>query len=162
MRARGRFVIVMGATCVAAGAMTAGLLTAGLGAGAAAPAPSPATTTRSATGISPQAAGVNEGTKRQGAAVVMRPARTDSAGDDRLAGVAGATGGCTPGYGRGRACLPLTPLSVVRTGGLIAEARWTCAELRSLIPAGIRLDARGQDPLLLDRNGDGTACGAGD
>jgi hypothetical protein len=36
----------------------------------------------------------------------------------------------------------------------------TCAYLRKLFPSGIKVT--GKDPLHLDTNGDGVACGRGD
>jgi hypothetical protein len=100
------------------------------------------------------AAGVNEGTKDQAAGVQMRPIKP---GDSAIVGKSGQYGGCTPGYGRGRECLP--PASA---DGRPAGAPWTCAEVASLLPKGIRLNVRGVDPLGLDTNGDGIACGTGD
>jgi hypothetical protein len=144
-----------GMTKIKAAAMTAAaaglLLAAGVGAlsanGAAKP-PKPVAAVRA------DAAGVNEGTKDQAAGVQMRPIKP---GDSAIVGKSGQYGGCTPGYGRGRECLP--PASA---DGRPAGAPWTCVEVAALLPKGIRLNVKGVDPLGLDSNGDGIACGTGD
>ena len=111
-------------------------------------------------GVRPQAAGVNEGTKRQASGVRMRPIE---AGDpQRVLGTGGQYGGCTPGYGRGRACLPPTSRAAVAMGMTADAHPWTCRDVRELLPRGIGLDRQGADPLRLDTDGNGTACSAGD
>ena len=39
---------------------------------------------------------------------------------------------------------------------------WRCAELRVFFPDGIAVRIPGDDPLLLDTDGDGVACGIDD
>lgn len=121
---------------------------------------------------------VNNGTVRQAAGVVMTtPAPVDP---EQVVDELSMLGGCVPGYGRGTACLPAMPprLAAEHAGhqGMraIEMARyWTCPEVRDLIPDGIAVNdtppptsfpgaAPGRDPLRLDSNGDGVACGRGD
>ena len=60
--------------------------------------------------------------------------------------------GCVLGYGApGAQCVPAQA-----PGG----KPMTCAYLQKLFPGGIRVT--GRDPLRLDTNGDGSACGRGD
>ena len=143
---------------VLAGVATAGLLLVGdaslLSANGAALEPPPGR------GVRADAAGVNEGTKRQAPGIVLRP--VDPAGTGSVLGQYGADGGCTPGYGKGRACLPPTSPAAAQMGMTSDEHAWTCADVRMLLPQGIRLDQRGTDPLRLDADGDGVACSAGD
>lgn len=96
-----------------------------------------------------EAAGVNEGTKKQATAVRMRPA---DAAPDAVAGDFGKFGGCVPGYGKGKACLPPAAQT----------SAWTCAEVRAVLPKGIAVNKKDDDALKLDKNSDGTACGVGD
>ena len=111
------------------------------------------------TGVRAQAAGVNEGTKKQATGIVMRPITPV---DPSVVGKYGKAGGCTPGYGRGKACLPPIAPSAVAMGMTADPHPWSCAEVRTLLPKGIRLNSPGTDPLALDRNKDGVACGTGD
>lgn len=107
------------------------------------------------------AAGVNEGTKQQAAEVALQAAPKVDPTD--LLPAHGLTNGCVAGYGRGTVCLPQTPPSHAGHGGTQdMSGYWTCAESRTLLPDGIVVDRPGTDPLGLDSNGDGTACGAGD
>ena len=64
-----------------------------------------------------------------------------------------ARGGCTPGYGNGGQCLPTRPPSA---DGAAPSNTWTCAAVRDIFPTGI---ATTDDPLGLDTDGDGMACG---
>ena len=107
------------------------------------------------------AAGVNEGTKQQAADVILAPApRVDPT---EVLPAHGLTNGCVAGYGRGTACLPQTPPSHAGHGGNEdLSVYWTCAEARTLLPDGIVVDNPAADPLGLDSNNDGTACGPGD
>lgn len=107
------------------------------------------------------AAGVNEGTKEQAAQITLQPApRVDPT---EVLPAHGLTNGCVAGYGGGTACLPQTPPSHAGHGsGADMSIYWTCAEARTLLPAGIAVDATGGDRLGLDSNGDGIACGPGD
>jgi hypothetical protein len=72
--------------------------------------------------------------------------------DDVLSPTA-ARGGCNPGYGQDGQCLPTRPPSA---NGATASKTWTCAALRDIFPTGI---ATTDDPLDLDTDGDGMACG---
>jgi hypothetical protein len=142
-------------TKVKAGAIAAGaaglLVVAGIGALSATGAPKPP---KPISTVRADAAGVNEGTKDQASGVKMRPVKP---ADSAVVGEFGEFGGCTPGYGQGKQCLP--PASA---DGRPAGQPWTCVEVVRLLPRGIRLDVRGVDPIGLDRNGDGIACGKGD
>lgn len=111
------------------------------------------------TGVRAQAAGVNQGTKSQASGVRMRPIAPV---DPAVVGKYGKAGGCTPGYGKGKACLPPIAPSAVAMGMTAEEHPWSCAEVRTILPQGIRLNIVGTDPLGLDRNHDGIACGTGD
>ena len=128
-------------------------------------------------GVNKDAAGVNDGDKEQAAGVPMRVVAPPD--PDLVAGDLAASGGCVPGYGGDdRSCLPGVPPRLASTynagmSGLELAVQWTCADVRALLPKGIKVDkvapvadfpgARdGKDPLRLDTNGDGTACGAGD
>jgi hypothetical protein len=73
--------------------------------------------------------------------------------------------GCIPQYGTPGQCLPLVPPSLEEHVGH-ADPRqlsllWTCAEVRTLFPDGVAL-AKKADPLKLDGDKDGIACGQGD
>ena len=115
------------------------------------------------TGVQTEAAGVNAGTKAQAPGIAMRPIKPV---DPSVAGDYGRYGGCTPGYGRatgaGKGCLPPISPSAVAMGMTEQEHPWTCAEVRVLLPLGISVSNKGVDPIGLDRNKDGIACGAGD
>lgn len=72
-------------------------------------------------------------------------------------------GGCVPAYGKPGQCLPEIPPSQaehVAMGDM--QAHWTCTEVRTVFRKGLLVRVRGTDPLGLDANHDGTACGAGD
>jgi hypothetical protein len=74
-----------------------------------------------------------------------------------------ARGGCMISYGKGGQCLPLVPPSQaehVAAGHM--KPLWTCAELRLTFKDGIAVRTPKVDPLLLDENRDGIACGKGD
>jgi hypothetical protein len=68
--------------------------------------------------------------------------------------------GCLLDYGRGDACLPAVPPSAADMGMDEVSMPWNCAEVRKLIPRGIRVT--GKDVLGLDTNHDKVACGHGD
>jgi hypothetical protein len=79
----------------------------------------------------------------------------------RDAGV--ARGGCDTNYGNGGQCLPLVPPSQadhVAAGHM--KPLWTCREVRLTFKSGLAVRKAKVDPLRLDKNGDGTACGKGD
>ncbi len=86
-----------------------------------------------------------------------RPAPRPAPGNEpaRVLGDPGRTGvlsnGCAAGYGRVDQCLPARA-----PGG----ARTTCAYVVTVVPKGVAV--RGDDPLRLDTDGDGTACEQGD
>jgi hypothetical protein len=72
-------------------------------------------------------------------------------------------GGCETAYGKPGQCLPEVPPSQaehVAMGHM--QPHWECGEVRTMFAKGLKLRAKGVDPLGLDRNGDGTACGKGD
>ena len=115
------------------------------------------------TGVQSAAAGVNEGTKAQAPGIAMRPITPV---DPSVVGEYGKYGGCTPGYGRAKGgakgCLPPISPSAVAMGMTEQEHPWTCVEVRKLLPKGISVSVKGVDPIGLDRNDDGLACGVGD
>jgi hypothetical protein len=110
--------------------------------------------------VDADAAGVNEGVKQQAAGVTLRPAPVVD--PTQVLPANGLTNGCVAGYGRGAQCLPQTPPSHAGHVGGDMSIYWTCTEARLLLPDGIVLDTPGSDPLGLDSNADGTACGPGD
>lgn len=110
--------------------------------------------------VGPSAKGVDSGAKDQ--AVDVRPGPARAVTPQQLLSPGDRSGACTIGYGRGSVCLPTTPPSAGDHGMTVEQMPWTCAEVRTLLPGGVVLNARGQDPARLDSDGDGTACGAGD
>ncbi|MBD1537741.1 hypothetical protein HC749_06090 [Arthrobacter sp. S13_S34] len=107
-------------------------------------------------GVTPEGRGVNDGTTKQATGLKMR----SLARGEQDAGVndAARTGGCAPGYGDGRSCLPVAPPSAAQHAGHGVKVAWTCTELLTLFPKGIPLQVRGTDPLGLDEDGNGIAC----
>lgn len=76
-----------------------------------------------------------------------------------------AGGGCRSEYGAPGQCLPRVPPSqaVHAAHGMPVSEVWSCAEVRTLFATGLPMrTAGGADPLRLDTNKDGTACGTGD
>lgn len=115
-------------------------------------------------GVDPGAADTNRAGHTQATGVIMHritPAEAAAATQPKDVTLLGA-GGCTPGYGKGAVCLPITPPSAGAMGMTVTQMPWTCAEVRTLIPAGIVLNNPVKDPAHLDVNKDGIACGAGD
>ena len=108
-----------------------------------------------AAGISPAGQGVDKNTTKQAPGLlgrVLKRGEQDAGVND-----AARTGGCAPGYGDGRSCLPVAPPSSAQaTNG--KKVAWTCQELLTLFPQGIPLQIRGTDPLRLDEDGNGIAC----
>lgn len=109
-----------------------------------------------AAGVTPEGAGVNDGTTKQATGLRMRSLERG----EQDAGVndAARTGGCAPGYGDGRSCLPVAPPSAAEHAGHNVKVAWTCKELLTLFPQGIPLQVPGTDPLGLDEDGNGIAC----
>ena len=107
-------------------------------------------------GVGPVGDGVNKGTTKQAPGLlgrVLKRGEQDAGVND-----AARTGGCAPGYGDGRSCLPVAPPSAAQQPGNGPKVRWTCEELLTLFPQGIPLQVRGTDPLRLDEDGNGIAC----
>lgn len=76
---------------------------------------------------------------------------------------AAGNGGCERAYGDGGQCLPVVPPSQAEhVAAGHAQPLWTCRELRRYFPSGLLVARAGVDPLHLDHDGDGTACGNGD
>jgi hypothetical protein len=110
-----------------------------------------------------QAASKPVGIGDPGVAEGVRGSRTDIAPAQVLRSLSAARGGCHVSYGKAGQCLPMVPPSQaehVAAGHM--KPRWECTELRSMFKAGISVRVAGADPLLLDKNRDGTACGKGD
>lgn len=77
--------------------------------------------------------------------------------------VGAASGGCVVAYGKPGQCLPEVPPSQaehVAMGHM--QPQWECSEVRTMFPGGLKLRVKGVDPLKLDANRDGKACGRGD
>ena len=89
---------------------------------------------------------------------LARPHGVAAAGVTPEVNDAARTGGCAPGYGDGRSCLPVAPPSAAQQAGHNVEVKWTCKELLTLLPKGIPLQIPGVDPLGLDEDGNGIAC----
>lgn len=70
----------------------------------------------------------------------------------------GQGNGCMKGYGKPGQCLPLQSPAQLAMPEM--DHPWTCPEVRELFEGGIEVWDR--DPLGLDTNGDGVACGPGD
>jgi hypothetical protein len=107
-------------------------------------------------GVSPAGSGVDKSITQQAPGLPMRVL----ARGEQDAGVndAARTGGCAPGYGDGRSCLPVSPPSAAEHAEHGMKVNWTCEELLTLFPEGIPLQVRGTDPLRLDEDGNGIAC----
>lgn len=63
--------------------------------------------------------------------------------------------GCERAYGTAGQCLPVNPPADVSMPGM-----WHCVDVLRLFPAGLRVN--GSDPLMLDADSDGLACGPND
>jgi hypothetical protein len=115
-------------------------------------------------GVNADAAGVNEGTKKPASDVEMANARQVK--PEHVLSETSKNGGCTPGYGIDGQCLPAVPPSHAAHADHVMAMAWTCAEARTLLPGGIAVIKDKQDtkvdPLNLDTNEDGIACGTGD
>lgn len=100
------------------------------------------------------------GIKRPAAGITGGQRRAPVDPDDVLSRT-GARGGCIPEYGEGGQCLPARHPSANASAKATANfARtWTCADVREVFPEGISTT---DDPLDLDTDGDGTACGPTD
>lgn len=68
--------------------------------------------------------------------------------------------GCLLDYGAGDMCLPAVPPSAAAMGMNELTMPWTCAEVRTLLPEGIKVS--GTDVLRLDTNQNEVACDAKD
>jgi hypothetical protein len=109
-------------------------------------------------GLNRDAAGVNNGSKRQ----VEGGTRAPVAKPEDVLTEFSITGGCRIEYGLGGECLPYVPPSHVHHPDHDMDAAWECAEVRQIHPRGIGLKETGVDPLGLDANEDDVACGPGD
>lgn len=115
--------------------------------------------------VAPEAADVNEPGPEQAEGITMTSDTVKGleAGDVSDTALAG---GCVPGYGTDGGCLPPVPprLAAEHAGhagmdGPEMAMFYTCEDVRALIPDGLATE---EDPLGLDSNGDGIACGVGD
>ncbi len=68
--------------------------------------------------------------------------------------------GCLIDYGGGQGCLPAVPPAAADMGMDEVSMPWTCAQVRAVLPRGIKVT--GRDVLRLDANKDKVACGKGD
>lgn len=115
--------------------------------------------------VAPEAQAVNEPEPEQAGGITMTSDRGKGLGPDDVSDTAMA-GGCVPGYGAGGVCLPPVPPRLAKEhaghagmSGMEMAAFYNCNDVRDLIPRGIETVG---DPLGLDSNGDGIACGKGD
>lgn len=115
--------------------------------------------------VAPEAKGVNEPAPQQAADIKMTPDEDRGLNAADVSDTAMA-GGCVPGYGKEGQCLPPVPprLAAEHAGhagmdGPKMAMFYTCEDVRALIPGGL---ATAEDPLGLDSNKDGIACGKGD
>jgi hypothetical protein len=115
--------------------------------------------------VAPEAAGVNEPGHVQAAGIKMTPDKGRGLGAGDVSDTALA-GGCVPGYGKEGECLPPVPPRLAAEhaghrgmGGPKMAIFYTCEDVRALIPDGL---VTAEDPLGLDSNKDGIACGKGD
>lgn len=122
------------------------------------PAPGREALTDGSVGLNPDAAGVNDGSKK--VSRTGKPAKAAKP-EDVLAPLSNR-GGCLPDYGRPGQCLPVVPPSHAAHADHDMSKAWTCAEVRLGFKDGIVLVKKGRDPLGLDRDGNGVACSARD
>ncbi|MEV4900700.1 hypothetical protein AB0K08_05085 [Citricoccus sp. NPDC055426] len=115
--------------------------------------------------VAPEAEDVNDPEPEQAEGIKMTSDKGKGLDPDDVSDTAMA-GGCVPGYGSGGVCLPPVPprLAEEHAGhagmsGMEMAAFYNCNDVRDLIPRGIETVG---DPLGLDSNGDGIACGKGD
>lgn len=115
--------------------------------------------------VAPEAEAVNEPAPEQAGAIKMTSDKGKGLDADDVSDTAMA-GGCVPGYGTDGECLPPVPprLAAEHAGhvGMDGHAMamfYTCEDVRALIPDGLTTE---EDPLGLDSNDDGIACGKGD
>lgn len=115
--------------------------------------------------VAPEAEGVNESAPEQAGGIEMLPDESRGLDAHDVSDTALA-GGCLPGYGTDGECLPPVPprLAAEHAGhagmdGPEMAMFYNCRDVRALIPEGL---ATTEDPLNLDSNGDGVACGRGD
>lgn len=115
--------------------------------------------------VAPEAQDVNNPEPVQAGGIKMTSDKGKGLDPDDISDTAMA-GGCVPGYGSGGVCLPPVPprLAEEHAGhsgmtGMEMAAFYNCNDVRDLIPHGIETVG---DPLGLDSNGDGIACGKGD
>jgi hypothetical protein len=123
-------------------------------------------------GVNPEARQVDTGQKKQATGVKMRVEKPGRIPKSRIG--SGVTGGCVLGYGKGRACLPTVPPGEMNHAQHVGtpndlSALWTCSRVWLLFPKGLAVNSSkdgvgvdGVDPLGLDSNKDGVACGSGD
>jgi hypothetical protein len=89
--------------------------------------------------------------------------RSDTAVRSVLPSPEAGSGGCERAYGDGGQCLPVVPPSQAEhVAGGHGKAHWSCKEVRRYFADGLVVAEVGVDPLDLDRDEDGTACGVGD
>lgn len=115
--------------------------------------------------VAPEAASVNEPDPEQAEGIAMTSDKGKGLDGDAVSDSAMA-GGCVPGYGEGGQCLPPVPprLAAEHAGhrgmdGLEMASFYNCNDVRALVPDGLITQ---EDPLGLDSNKDGIACGKGD
>lgn len=70
-------------------------------------------------------------------------------------------GGCVIEYGQAGQCLPTQPSAKIARHHH-GTTTWTCSLVRETFPDGLKLRMPPADPLGLDTNRDGLACGPGD
>jgi hypothetical protein len=115
--------------------------------------------------VAPEAGAVNQPAPEQAEGIRMIPDTNRGLGADDISDTALA-GGCVPGYGTNGQCLPPIPprLAAEHAGHVGMDGPemamfYNCEDVRALMPDGIATE---EDPLGLDSNKDGIACGKGD
>lgn len=115
--------------------------------------------------VAPEAEGVNQPDPKQAEGIKMTPDKDRGLGAGDVSDTALA-GGCLPGYGSEGQCLPPIPprLAAEHAGhagmdGPKMAVFYNCEDVRALVPDGLATE---KDPLGLDSNKDGIACGKGD
>jgi hypothetical protein len=116
-------------------------------------------------GVAPEAAGVNEPDPEQATGIRMSSDKNKGLDPTALSDTSLA-GGCVPDYGTEGECLPpIPPRLAAKHAGHVGmdplemAMLYNCADVRALVPNGLATD---EDPLGLDSNEDGIACGKGD
>lgn len=115
--------------------------------------------------VAPEAQEVNQPEPEQAEGIRMTSDKGKGLTEEDVTDTAMA-GGCVPDYGKDGQCLPPVPPRLVAEHAghrgmdpLSMAMFYTCEDVLDLIPDGL---VTSEDPLGLDTNDDGIACGKGD